>query len=578
MKPSEPAGAPIGALTVASALRETPLRDARLVAGRVGLERRIDSVTVLDPGDLDALRPATLVLSNADPLSGLDVRRLIARFADAGVSAVGVNPDGVWRAAREDLVAACDARGLPLLVLAAGRVEALVNPVLEAIAERQSERLRRIGELHDALTRAALGNEPMPAITATVARVLGVPVAVLDEHGGLVTGTGRGSLWSPHALAAETTATPGAGTVEADGTRYLLAPISTVGRRYGALCAAGPVEDEAFARAALAQAAVVCGMQLVGRQRVEAVHRKFERQLLEDLADGNLSPDEARERAERLRWPPDVPYLVMLVARRPRRPRGPLEVGGFTLDDRSSDAFARALAGGGLAARPFPRRQGLGVIVHLARGEDRRRPAEAVRRRLASVRGVPWAASDLAIGVSEARGEVTDVPGALREAVLALMTSRRLRAGNISVEHFGDLGAVRLLASIPDVELAAMAREALGPLGDPGIPGGKDLLATLAALSAHNMRLADAAGDLYFHYNTVRHRLARLRLILGSRMADPDGRLSLSLALAAVRIVAVERPDLALGTGDAPLSAEPSSAQPRFRRAPSESPRERSRR
>jgi purine catabolism regulator len=561
----------MGPLTVAGALRETPLRGARVAAAARCLERPIDLVAVLDPGELDALRPATLVLSNAHPLRRLDLRRLVAQLADAGVSALGVKPDRVWTGAPGDLVAACEARGLPLLLLPEGRFEALVNPVLEAIAERQSERLRRIGELHDALTRAALGNEPMPAITATVARVLGVPVAVFDEHGALITGTGHASLWTAPMLAAEATATRCRGAVELDGTRYLLAPISTVGRRYGALCAAGAVEDEAFARAALAQAAVVCGMQLVGRQRVEAVHRKFERQLLEELADRSLSPDAARERAARLGWPRTVPYLVLLVARRPRRAGGPLDVGGFALDESSADAFARTLAGGGLAARTFPRRQGLGVVVHLARGQGRREAAEAVRRRLTSVRGVPWAAWGLAVGVSDARGEVTDLPDALREAMLALMTSRRLRAGPTTVEHFADLGAVRLLASIPVAELAAMAQEALGPLGDPALPGREDLLATLAALSAHNMRLADAAGDLYFHYNTVRHRLARLRRILGARIEEPDGRLSLSLALAALRIVAVERPDL-VGVR---LSAEPSSARTRFRRAPARSPQAR---
>jgi purine catabolism regulator len=573
MEPGEPAVAPTGPLTVAAALRETPLRDARVAAGERGLERRVELVAVLDPGELNALRPATLVLSNAHPLRRIDIGRLVGRLADAGVSALGVKPDAVWTGAPPDLLAACEARGLPLLLLPAGRFEALVNPVLEAIAGRQSERLRRIGELHDTLTRAGLGNEPMPAITATVARVLGVPVAVFDEYGALITGTGQGSLWTAPTLAAAATATPAGGTVEADGTRYLLAPISTIGRRYGALCAAGAVEDEAFARAALAQAAVVCGMQLVGRQRVEAVHRKFERQLLEELADRSLRPDEARERAERLGWPRDVPYLVLLVARRPRGADGPLDVGGFALDDRSADAFARALARGDLAARPFPRQQGLAVVVHITRGLDRQAASEAVRRRLASVRGVPWAASELAIGVSEARRDVTEVADALREAVLALMTSRRLRAGKTAIDHFGDLGVVRLLTGIPDDELAAMAWEALAPLGDPSVPGREDLLATLAALCAHNMRLADAAGDLYFHYNTVRHRLARLRRIFGARIEDPGGRLSLSLALAALRIVAVERPDLAVAAGDGQLSAGPSSARTRFRPAPAESPR-----
>jgi PucR family transcriptional regulator, purine catabolism regulatory protein len=561
-------GTAMGRLTVAAALRETPLSGAVVAAGERGLDRRIETVGVLDVGELDALRPDQLVLSNAHPLRALNLSRLVEQLAEARVSAFGVKPGEVWAGLPDDLVEACETRGLPLLMLPPGRFETIVNPVLEAIVERQGERLRRIGELHDALTRAALGNEPMPTVTATVARVLGVPVAVFDEQGALVTGTGERSLWSAPALAEEATAMAGRGVVEVDGSRYLLAPISTVGRRYGALCATGTIEDEGFARAALAQAAVVCGMQLVGRERVEAVHRKFEHQLLAELADRSLTPAEARDRAERLGWPRSAPYLVLLVSRRPRPQGGPLDISRFSLDDGSADAFARALAPV-LGVRRFPRREGLGVVVHLTRMQDRHTAAEAVRRRLASARGVPWAARELTIGVSGSRREVTDLPDALREAMLALMTSSRLRTGETSVEHFDDLGLGRLLALIPEVErLAAMAQDALGPLGEPDLPGRQDLLATLAALVAHNMRLADAAKDLYFHYNTVRHRLARLRKLLGSRIEEPDGRLSLSLALVALRIVAVERPDLTPVEPDAGLSGERSSARTRSRSRP----------
>src|SRR5919108_5818072 len=181
MEGRKPSGAPRGPLTVAAALRETSLRDARIAAGRRGLERRIALVAVLSPGEVDALQPRALLLSSVRPLRRLDLGRLVARLAGAGVSALGVSPDDAWTGPPEELVASCEERGLPLLLLPEGRFQAPVNPVLEAIVERQSERLRRIGELHDALTRAALGNEPMPRITATVARVLGVPVAVFDE-------------------------------------------------------------------------------------------------------------------------------------------------------------------------------------------------------------------------------------------------------------------------------------------------------------------------------------------------------------------------------------------------------------
>jgi PucR family transcriptional regulator, purine catabolism regulatory protein len=549
----------MGPLTVEVALGETPLREARVAAGAAGLDRRIEAVGVFERDELDTLRPDQLVLSSAHALTELDLRRLVERFARARVSAFGVEPGRLWPRLPDELVEACETRGLPLLVLPHGRFEAFVNQMLEAIAERQRESLRRMGELHGALTRAALDDEAMPAIAATVARALGVPVAVFDGHGTLVTAAGGRVGWTRPGLAerAAAVAGPGVVAIDVDATPYLVAPISTVGRRYGVLCAAGPVADEAFARATLVQGAVVCGLKLVGRERVEAVHRRFERQLLEELADRCLSPEDSRERAERLGWPSGAPYVVLLASRRGDASGGTLNAARYALDDDSAAAVSRALAGA--PVRTFPRRHGLAIIVHL--DADERTALERIRRRL------PAAAADLVIGVSAARVEVTDLPDALREATLALMTSTR--TAEAGLQRFSDLGPARLMGRIADTErLAAMAFEALGPLADPNGSGGRELVSTLAALLEHNMRLADAASDLYFHYNTVRHRLARLRTLLGPRIAEPDDRLSLSLALAALRIVAVERPDLVLRRIAPGVNGGPSSARTRSRSAP----------
>jgi purine catabolism regulator len=81
-----------------------------------------------------------------------------------------------------------------------------------------------------------------------------------------------------------------------------------------------------------------------------------------------------------------------------------------------------------------------------------------------------------------------------------------------------------------------MAHAELAPLGDPAAPGVSDLLETLTVLLAHNMKLAESAYRLFFHYNTVRHRLARLRDVFGDRLNTPEGKLSLWLALVALRI------------------------------------------
>jgi purine catabolism regulator len=122
-----------------------------------------------------------------------------------------------------------------------------------------------------------------------------------------------------------------------------------------------------------------------------------------------------------------------------------------------------------------------------------------------------------------------------------VLTSPRLRSGAVRVEHFGDLGAARLAAHVDDRgALDAMAAAALGPLADPALPGRDELLDTLAVLLDHNMSIAETAAELFFHYNTVRHRLGRLRELLGEQLAAPAGRTSLALAVAALRVARAE--------------------------------------
>jgi PucR C-terminal helix-turn-helix domain len=56
---------------------------------------------------------------------------------------------------------------------------------------------------------------------------------------------------------------------------------------------------------------------------------------------------------------------------------------------------------------------------------------------------------------------------------------------------------------------------------------------TLAAWLARDGNVADAAGDLVVHPQTVRYRMARLRELLGDQLDDPEARFELALALRA---------------------------------------------
>ena len=546
---------PYSPLTVAAALGEPALNAARLVAGGRGVSRRVRTVGVLDVQDLDGVRADELVLSSAYPLLDVELPELAARLDAAAVSGLGVKTEGYWERMPPELAAACEALELPLLELPPGPCDEMVTPLLATIADRQAEGLRRSAELHAALTRAVLAEVDLGAVAATVARALGRATAILDEHGDILAEAGRDVQWVTEDLAARAATLNDVESVRAGGRDCLVAPISALGRHYGAICALGVAADDAFVRSAIVEAAAVGGMLLVGHRRVAAVHRRFERELLDDLVDRRLvDPDRTMERARRIGWPHRRPYAVIVAGRR-RQGVGPLDptlesgVGEETLP-----AFTRALRGLPFQARVFLRRPGVCVVVHLEDESEARTAAEAAIARLTSAAGTTWAVDRLVAGVARPRTTLGALADSFREAALTVQTSPRIRSGVRRVEHFADLGAARLVANVTyGGALEAMAEDALGPLADPALPGRDELLETLAVLLDHNMSIAETAAELFFHYNTVRHRLGRLRELLGERLATPVGRTSLALAVAALR---VRRADDALRVpGRAPVAS-----------------------
>jgi purine catabolism regulator len=528
-------------LTLAEALKNPALEGARVVAGRTGLGREVADIGVLDLGELDALRPGQLVLSSAYPLQETDLGQLFHRFSQEGVCAFGVKLGGFWVDMPAELVGAANATGVPLLKLPAGRFEDLVNPVLTAIAERQAERLRRSAVLHQSLTAAALRDETPAAIARVVMHALGRPVAIFNERDELLTATGPHTLWGSPELVEGGLATHDLTDVDVEGTTCLVAPIVAAGRRYGAMCVAGAQALDSFARGAVAQAAVVTAMQLVGEQGIRAIHRRFERELLDDLADGRVSPTEARKRASRVGWPLRRTYLVLVARRRGAAAPRLASTAPPVISDAEFRAFARAVATLPAETRVFRRRAGLAIVLHLGEREDERPSALKVAKRLADTQGVAWAAGELVVGASRVRRRISpDFATSFKEASL----SADLSVGRPPPEliaWFDDLGSYRLVANVDDRDaLARIASQILQPLRHLDADSERDLRETLLVLLAHNMRLSDAADDLHFHYNTVRHRLARLRDALGDRLDGPLRRVTLALALSALRVLAVD--------------------------------------
>ena len=93
--------------------------------------------------------------------------------------------------------------------------------------------------------------------------------------------------------------------------------------------------------------------------------------------------------------------------------------------------------------------------------------------------------------------------------------------------HVDRLGLAQLLLAWTRTDtFQPAARSLLAPLrAESG-----DLLRTLAAYLDAESNLAETAGVLGVHRNTVAARVARIQHVLGVELSDPDVRLALHLA------------------------------------------------
>jgi purine catabolism regulator len=532
-----------GSLTVAELLELPAMERGTVVAGGQGLANAVEAVGVLDLTDLDSIRPNQLLFSSAYPLLGIDLEGLIPSLLAHGSSGLGLALSGYWKEVPARLVAAADELGFPLLLLPEGPFDERVNPVLAVIASRQAERLRRSAELHATMTRAALSEAGEPgAVANLLADVLGHPSAIFDEWGETVATTGEERLWNRDRLAEGVIRAKEPGPIVIGDDTYFVAPIPGANPPVGAVCVYGIGRISSFGWAAVAHATVVAGMLLVGRRQIHATLRRFERELIDDLVERRITrAQDARWRAGAIGWPLRRPYLAVVIghsgsgADSARR--------ALDLDDGSLTTLRGHLVSLGYEFRLFVIRPGLGIIVHLRTDDD----ARAVAARLGELLALQaewFAAGELSIGVAEPKREIGDLPDAFREAALALTLSGLDGQSRPRVTHFSDLGAFRLLARVSPSDRHHLQRAAwslLRPLDDPGLSRRTELMQTLASLFTQNMNLTATSGTLFYSYNTIRHRLRALHRLLGPSLDQSEGRLTLSLAISALRLLHADR-------------------------------------
>jgi purine catabolism regulator len=510
-----------------TAIRETILREANVVAGQACLEREITWVHMVDHPDIaNWVKPGELLLTTGYnwPTSAAASRDLVRKLSAVGLVGVVLAVPHFRDHFPPEALEEADQVGLPLLELPwEVPFSEVTHEILAKIINFQGDIIERSEQLHRALTNAAVSATSLSDIASAMTGLLGRAVTFTDPTGHVLGGSD-----SPDVLAQREAqfvrAVEGVGiSVDLgnaqrpsvvkfdteDSSHCLSLPV----RLHDAVVAliwldlAGCEAQELDARA-IEHASVVAALHMMHQRQLTEQEDRLGYALVAGLLDGEFSASaNALERARVYGWSDSKPYRVCLILLDEPIPLTPE---GLQRRERWVELLKRQLR---LRKQPELMVLWLNQIKLILPAEI---GPESIWEAI-SDRGAAMAVSRVHTGIQGMAIGAQDV-----DALLPTLRPGRLH-------QFDEILFPRAL--LGDANARDMLIDRLiGPLTEKR--RGESMLETLHALTEEGFQLASTARALGIHISTLRYRLERIESILNVSLEDPKVRFQLQVAIA----------------------------------------------
>lgn len=515
--------APSMALDLATALRETNLRHARVVAGERSLERPLGWVHMVDhPDIINWVRPGQLLLTTGYhwPDEPESERALVVALAEKGLAGVALAVPRFLTAFPETSRQIADELDFPLLEIPWDVPFSQITEEIHAwLIARQGQWIARAERIHRDLTRSALTARSLGDIAGSLSLLLERDVLFTGADGEWLGGSGgfsdRHLPTSAMRLSVERLTERPSRSIDGDGYRLMACPIRIHDARVATLWideTGSPVSE--LEQRAAEQAALIAALHLSHQQALHAQEARLGYAFVDSLLEGRFeSSPAALERAALSGWDISADYRVCAIL---LNEPVPLSQAGLQRRERWERKLRQTLRA---QTHPALISVSLNQLIFLLRDEF---AAEGLWRQLSDGEAAMAVSRVVRGPESIARGaaDVASLMPALKPGECrgfeALLFTRVLQGDAEARRHF--------------LDRISGALSVAGTRGEMG-------LETLTALADHGFQLAQTARALGLHISTLRYRLGRLQAALEMDLDDPDVRLQLQVA---ARLLALE--------------------------------------
>jgi PucR family transcriptional regulator, purine catabolism regulatory protein len=512
-------------------------RDAQLVAGSGGLERRVTwacSMRARLPA-FESLQGGELALLALSQLRRLDVTlpSLLKTLQKAGVAAVAVAAPSS-DALGDEAISIAEHLHLPLILLPTSlTLEEIAREMITFVVSFRGETERKATEIAHSLMQLSVQGAGMRGVCEHLAnsRNKWVVVQDADQHVRFQSvPLDAGMLLLPIPLTDE--------TLRNQGLTRVVEPILIRHEVVGYLSLIGSESDfDYLERIILGQVAPILALEFARERERNEVESRYQVEAFTDVLQGHYQqPEEMLARARILGYDLVPSQVVVIFEVSP----GELDYqdGGSSAQwsKRVRDELLRDWPGCWLLseARRIIALLPLQDVEGMLRDEHGSENSLFSRLERVHARVVPARNFDLPLyscGIGRIAKNLQGIPQSFREAQQALEIGRRL-FGEGKLHSFVRLGVYRLLFHLDgQEELDDFYQEMLGPLLAHDARNDGTLVETLEGFFRCNGNLSETARVMHLHRNSLLYRLDRIEAILGRSLEDSELRLSLQIAL-----------------------------------------------
>ncbi|USG67616.1 PucR family transcriptional regulator ligand-binding domain-containing protein [Brevibacillus ruminantium] len=529
------------AITVKNLMKIGGLRQCKVVAGHLGLEREVKLATIMEVPDIVRwLKGDELILTSLFPIKDDPVaqKQLVRQLHEIGTAALAIKPHRFVDEIPASVLEEADRYALPVIEIpeAISYLD-ILPPVMNAIFDRKvvlQEDLEQASRLLHEISLNEQGMEPLIEAlgmltknTITVEsllsymRVPSLPFSVTPLTSQQL--KELAIIKRPVRLTRQ---------CEYGETDCIVAPIMLDGHVYGNItCWAFDMEHLEMDLAVLEKASTLLALEFLRLKVRFDVEQQYKSDFLRELfINENLLPEDVRERGRPYGFSLDTAYVCLVLQ--------------FTGQERGDNPFDLGDRAERLIRHSFPEtitgflRQAVYCLCAVGAEESDdviKKKTEAMTEPL---RKQFSAGKTFRLGIGRNHGAgLAALQESFREAEKAILLGSAM-PGKPAVIHFNDLGIYRLLAQLRDQgELRHFYDQTVGKLFQYDRNSDLELVKTLRIYFQHNETLTETAQALFIHVNTLKYRIRRIEKISGHSLQQSEGKLMLHLGLKIAELI-----------------------------------------